>query len=494
MQPLPWRGRRSLRSGQCHRTLQCLPVEADGAAIVGRDEIRPAVRVHRVPTDQGVRAGRAAPLACEAAHGARLDQFADADRRWPGSARGFVGALGDDNELLARGEQRVQQPLSAQHAWPVGPVRGEATSRPGEQVIAIDGGGPGKVRVIQAEDADYPRLDAGYVVQGSEQQRAVAVVGSPSAGLLPIGQPARQISRDQRCPTLLGGRFQFGHLGQRVAELPLVLVRHLYQQIDRRPHPPGPQRGRGGVVEALPDLSDSRHKLGKPADQFGIRTRHCGHRRDGAQIDRGQLVEGEAHHQPFDPGQPSRLGDRQAVAVALVGVDAPADFGVRDQFVQPVEFVGVETESLGNWWQLAQVHQIDAGCTSGVQREKSFEHGEHRVVRHHRRCGKLRPEPMARMESSGVTVEAEEGRDEWRVLGQGRAEHHHVTRLQGRVVGEQATQHVTQHLNLAVRPVAGMDLQRAVGCPPGRRREVLADFGLYLREQRAVGVGAASGR
>ena len=100
-------------------------------------------------------------------------------------------------------------------------------------------------------------------------------------------------------------------------------------------------------------------------------------------------------------------------------------------------------------------------------------HGEQRVRADQRPVGELDPQPVRRVSGdpdpdpvSGLRTsgsEPEAGRDQRRVRLDVRAHHQDVARLEGRVVLEQADQHLAQHVDLARGPVARVHLEAAVG-------------------------------
>ena len=90
-------------------------------------------------------------------------------------------------------------------------------------------------------------------------------------------------------------------------------------------------------------------------------------------------------------------------------------------------------------------------------------------------------------------AEPERADDERRVGLDVRAHDEDVARLEGVVVGQQAEQHLAQHVDLTGRPVAAVHLDRAVGLvalPRAGPDFVGADVGLQPAEQ---GVGSVSG-
>ena len=77
--------------------------------------------------------------------------------------------------------------------------------------------------------------------------------------------------------------------------------------------------------------------------------------------------------------------------------------------------------------------------------------------------GQPDPQPVTGMLRLGLGgVQAERRRDQRREGLDVGAHHDDVPRLQGGVVGEQPDQHFAQHLDLAVRAVAGVHLHAAV--------------------------------
>jgi hypothetical protein len=79
--------------------------------------------------------------------------------------------------------------------------------------------------------------------------------------------------------------------------------------------------------------------------------------------------------------------------------------------------------------------------------------------------------------------------DVWCIRLDVRRHHDDVGRFERRIFGEESEQAVVQHLHLAHRAVAGMDLHRAIVLRDRQRRRSIAeieDVGLECREQRAL--------
>ena len=119
---------------------------------------------------------------------------------------------------------------------------------------------------------------------------------------------------------------------------------------------------------------------------------------------------------------------------------------------------------------------------------------EQRVGLDERAVGEPHPQPVRGMRAVHHVAEPEVRVDQRRVGLDVRAHHQDVARLQRRVVGEQAEQHLAQHVDLAGRAVAAVHLDGAVVVvqrPAVRPDGVGGDVGLQPAEQ-SVGMVAAA--
>ena len=89
-------------------------------------------------------------------------------------------------------------------------------------------------------------------------------------------------------------------------------------------------------------------------------------------------------------------------------------------------------------------------------------HAEQRVGLGQRAVGEPDPQPVCGMRAVHHVAEPEVGDDQRRIGLDVGAHHHDVARLQRRVVGQQAEQHLAQHVDLPRRAVAAVHLHRAV--------------------------------
>ncbi len=358
---------------------QSLTVEAGGPLAVGYREIEPAMWVQRVPPDQGVGAAGPAPLTVSSLDRAGVEQFANAQGGRSGLPGGGVSTLGDHDERLLRGEQRVKESLTSHVTASVAPVVLAATGTPGQQVVTVNTRGSREDGIVQAQDTDDSRLYGGQVIECGEQQGAVAVVGAPAGRVHPVAQPHLEIGRGQK--NLLGVCLvlQVGQFSQSVAQLPVIAKGHLDEQVDGLPESRDPLGGRGRDIESLADLADSRHQFGELTHQFGVGSADPRHRGDRGQMHRGLVAQRQAQLEPLHARQPGGLQHLHPVAPTLISIDPPPDLSGGHQFVQPVKLLGTESESLGDRGGLTQVDQIDTGCPTAVQVEDPGQHSQHRI-------------------------------------------------------------------------------------------------------------------
>ena len=195
-----------------------------------------------------------------------------------------------------------------------------------------------------------------------------------------------------------------------------------------------------------PDVVE-RQRRADPARSVGLRV--VGHRDPGQ-----HPVEAEA------PGVLDVVVE--AVRRAVLLVVRPADAGLLDPAGDRLEVVVGQPEAAAHGVGCDQVeHRARLGPAAG-EVEQLADHGEQRVGLGQRPVGQPHLQQLARVAAGDRLAHAERGLDQRRVGLDVGAHHQDVARLEGLVVGEQAEQHLAQHLDLAGRTVAGVHLHAAV--------------------------------
>ena len=213
----------------------------------------------------------------------------------------------------------------------------------------------------------------------------------------------------------------------------------------------------------------------------------------------------DAEQDPVEAGAPGVLRElvhRERRPRLLV--ETPADARARDPAADPLELVVGEAEPAPARLGGGEVEHLRGGHPAAAQLEEHPGHREQRVRADQRPVGELDPQPVRRVPGdpdpvSGLRTggrEPEPGGDQRRVRLDVRAHHQDVAGLEGRVVLEQADQHLAQHVDLARGPVARVHLEAAVGrvvvaAGPllDRRGVVGAQVGLEQTQQRRPVVG-----
>ena len=104
---------------------------------------------------------------------------------------------------------------------------------------------------------------------------------------------------------------------------------------------------------------------------------------------------------------------------------------------------------------------LDGGAAAG-EREQLRRHTEQRVGLHERPVGEPHPQPVRGVHALDHVAEAE-ARDDQRCVGLDvRAHDEDVAGFERVVVGEQAEQNLSEHVDLAGRAVAAVHLHRTV--------------------------------
>jgi hypothetical protein len=291
----------------------------------------------------------------------------------------------------------------------------------------------------------------------------------------------------------------------------------------------GPGAQRPGRPQGGDDGGEAGDALREPPGQLDVAALHVvvGDRvGDEAEVLVGDRDAGE---QPLHPEPPGVDVDAaEVVALAVGGVEAPADAEVGDPGLDPGEVLVGEPEPAPDGGAAEQVEDLGAGQAVVGEVEQLADDLEHRVGLAQRPVGD--PHPQRRGVAVGVGgiavaalvrgcggggsgcdcrgggghLRAEHRVD---VGGEGldvRAHHDDVARLEVVVGREQVQDGVAQHLDLPQPAVGGVDLHGAVvggeerprswpsppaGGPGGRRSAVMS----ACRRRSSVGVSAPSG-
>ena len=179
---------------------------------------------------------------------------------------------------------------------------------------------------------------------------------------------------------------------------------------------------------------------------------------------------------------------------AVLPVEAPPHAGLAHPAGDRVEVVVGEPEPRAHRRRLGEVEHL-AGRWRGRRRGRAAAAAtpSSGLVWVSARSASRDPQPVRRVTAGHDLTEAEAGRDQRRVGLDVGAHHEDVARLEGRVVLEQAEQHLAQHVDLAGRAVAAVHLHRAVVVrqhPALRRRTALARRSAWSQPSSVSG-GAA---
>ena len=160
-------------------------------------------------------------------------------------------------------------------------------------------------------------------------------------------------------------------------------------------------------------------------------------------------------------------GGRQLPERLGPGVETPANAGVPRPATNPGQIGLVQPEPPPHRRQFQQAQHlagVEPPAPQLQQREQPFDQ---------RLLGQRPPVGNAERNPSLARRAGEHRLDQRSVTGDVGRHHNHVGRPQRRVRREQRQQLIVHHLNLAHRPVAGVNLERTIIRPQRQRRMVI---------------------
>jgi hypothetical protein len=201
---------------------------------------------------------------------------------------------------------------------------------------------------------------------------------------------------------------------------------------------------------------DDREEMDQRVERIERMAFEIGPRRDAGNV---RVVAGRvADEQPIERKAPrERIVGRRAEPCAMSRVEAPAGAGLLDPVAQPIDRFGVEIEAAHQRRQRDEIEHFVAGQARALESEDA-----------QRKIGDRRGNERALVgdrvgnEARRALRAAEHGGDRRRVeIDVGRHDRD-VARFERRIVLEQRTQLIVQHLDFARPRVARVDLQCAV--------------------------------
>ena len=303
-----------------------------------------------------------------------------------------------------------------------------------------------------------------------------AEVGPGRAAAQPVGEQGADVGqgqRDRRRP-ISGILSDLCELALGLGPLPLVGLGDVGEPghpSAQRLQPVGERVLAGEVVEGDCQPVD---QLRQPAGEVDVAAVDVVQRQ--RPVDPPQPVLG--HRRPeqnaVEASAPGVLRDRgQVVRRAVFTVEPPPNARRRHPTPQAFQVVVGESEPPPNGRRRGEVEHL-ARRNAGIG---EFEHrrngGEQRVGLAQGAVGEADPEPVtgvAVLVGRGVVSKAERRGDQRRVVLDVRAHDQHVAWFEGGVLGKQADEHLAQHLDLPLGPVAGVYLQGSVGWIEERSR------------------------
>ena len=300
-----------------------------------------------------------------------------------------------------------------------------------------------------------------------------------------VGRPPRREwssartsdSRSVDHPAVAGGVERPGQLALELRHLPRMVGIDVGQSGytgAQRHHPLLERAGRRERGDAAVEAVD---QLGEAPEQLEVAAADVVERQAAADVAVVVATHRGAEQQPVEPCPPGVVGEALHVEpTALLGVEAPADAGRADPVGDAGEVVVVEREPAAYDVGACQVEHLAGGDPAAGQLDQPGGDPEQGVGARQRPVGEPHPQPVGGVAVLDHALEPEPGRDQRRVGLDVGAHDEDVARLEGGVVVEQPDQHLAEHVDLARRAVAGVDLEA-----------VVVDGGHPTRPHRLVG-------
>ncbi len=463
---------RGERGGQERRRPGAGVLRAHGGAVPQRVEAERAVApegaggevagvrgLQRVTDDEPVARGCAAGCGHRRVHG--VEQLRDGHRGRPGRAGALVEARVQDDEVLGRGRDRVEEEL------PVLGTRVALTDeRVGpEDVVAVVAAAPGEGAVVHPEQAHHPVGDGAHGLERADRQGAGA---EPRPGGTPAQTASEQrpdVREPQRRRVALRRLADLAEHRARLDELPRVRRRDVAEQRQgavegREPRVGGPGRAEGGEGHG-----EAVDELGEPPGEVDVVAVDVVERQRGAEEALVLVGHRGTEQQTVDARLPRalRTDAREAEARAARDVLAPADTGLLHPRGDALDVLVGEHEPLPHGRARQQVHDLRRADPGAGELEHVGQQREQGVRLAQGAVGDADAQRPARVRAGTlVLLDAERRGDERGERLHVRAHHHDVPRLEGGVVRQQADDDLAQHLDLTRAAVAGVHLHAAV--------------------------------
>ena len=358
----------------------------------------------------------------------------------------------------------------------------------GQCIVAVDDTVPWEHPVVEPDEADHPVRHRAHRHHRAHRQGAGAEVGP--------GRPSRQVAVQERADVgQAHHRLHAGAcVGEHIAELALQLAglpgivvtdtRKLVDPVLQRSQPftQWPCTGEG-----FDDVLQPVDVFGELAGELHAVAADVVERQGG--VDPGVRVVGHrnSREDTVDAETPCVLDEVDAVRLAMLAVETPADVGLAHPAGDVLEVVVGEPEARPHRRRLREVEHLAGGRPTTREREQLRCHAEQRVGLHERAVREAHPKLVRGMNALDHVAEAEAGDDQRRVGLDVRAHDEDVAGLERLVVGEQAEQNLAQDVDLAGGTVAAVHLHRPV---VGLERSAFSahdiggDVGLQPAEQR----------
>ena len=435
-----------------------LPLRRQPGAVVagagGRaGETAAAEGLHRVFAGQQLTGG---PVATGAAGGEVVEQFADHRRGRADRVVAQAAAHPGDGEHVAGAEQGLEEQVAVVAA----PVAVARTRGLGHQVERGRALGAREGGVVHAQEPEHPE---GHRAHGHHVGE-----GDPAAqeGLTTVrlGQCPFQVLADRL------GRKRSGAAGQAAVPLeggdrlaqgrqPLVVpVREKegVKEAQEQPVPVG--RGTAAAEERVPPV-DGVHEGDEAAERSGLAAAGGG---AGQEPLPGFVARTHemAEQQPVQAEPPAmRAGGGHTQFAAVVRVQPPADAGSAHPLVQPGQHRRVQVEAGEQGVVLAQGEHLGPGAAAGEQGEQVEAAADQRLPLARALVGER---PGNALVGCGGAEHAGDGPGVQADVGRG---HEDVSRGEPGQGLEQVEQPVVEHLHLAQRRAAGVQLHGAIVRP-----------------------------
>ena len=276
-----------------------------------------------------------------------VQQLPERDCGWTAGAGVLVGAGVGDDDVLGRGQQRVEEELAVLAAG----VALTAERSAEQHVVAVDGAAAREHPVVQSDQRHDAVRDRAHRRHRADGERAGAEVGARGSPGETVLQQRADVRQSQLGPAARGRRDCTGQLALQLGQLPGVVPGHLGEVAHAVTQSSHPVVDRGRGLQPGQAARQPVDQLGEPAGQVDLVAADVVERQPAAEVSVLVAAHHDAEQDPVEAGAPGVVGELvHGERPAGGGVETPAHPGLGHPATDPVEVVVGEGEASPAGW------------------------------------------------------------------------------------------------------------------------------------------------